>query len=361
MDKKITDFIVTELKIGKWSLAPIDMLLLVFAAVFGAMARSCVYSYSCMEATAYLEMSGGLKAATACFDVLVAIVSAGYVFELTGHKVKSFLAYAVVIMLPVLSAGSAMWGMGDSVFVFFAVLSLLLLTKEKGTAALICYGVSLFLSRYAFFLLPVYAIAFMQKKVKFAAFLAPLCGVWFRNGLCANDGELSFPIFEAERLMSLTRGQNLLSYNRPNFFQIIGPDKFVTEYTLVFKSLTAVIMLVTVVLVLQKQEELKSGKIVSLSLLLAMVIPFVMPQMDERCGLLADILAVIFVMKYTDMYYVAVIHVIVSYIAYSAYFRGEPVIPLCYVAFVMMFLIVVMLRFVMGGKKLFIGFTKKEN
>ena len=35
-------------------------------------------------------------------------------------------------------------------------------------------------------------------------------------------------------------------------------------------------------------------------------------------------------------------------------------IPLCYVAFVMLFLIVIMLRFVMGGKKFFIGFTKKE-
>ncbi len=360
MDKKITDFIVTELKIGKWSLAPIDLLLLIFAAVFGAMARSCVYSYTCMEAASYVEISGALKIATACFDVLLAVVSAVYVWELTGHKIKAFLAYAVVIMLPVLSAGSAMWGMGDSIFVFFAVLSLLLLTKGKGTAAVICYGVSLFLSRYAFFLLPIYAIAFMQKKTKLVAFLAPICGAWFRNGLCANDGKLSFPIFEAERLMSLTRGESLLSYNRPNFFQIIGPDKFVTEYTLVFKSLTAVIMLIVVVLVLQKQEEIGAEKVISLSLLLAMLLPFVMPQMDERCGLLADILAVIFVMKFTDMYYVAVIHVILSYIAYSAYFRGEPVIPLCYVAFVMLFLIVIMLRFVMGGKKFFIGFTKKE-
>lgn len=360
MDKKITDFIVTELKIGKWLLAPIDVLLLVFAPVFGAMARSCVYSYTCMEATAYLNMSDGLKITTACFDVLLAVVSAMYVFELTGHKIKAFLAYAVVIVLPVLSAGSAMWGMGDSVFVFFAVLSLLLLTKGKGNAAVVCYGLSLFLSRYAFFLLPVYAIAFMQKKTKLVSYLAPLCGAWFRNGIVSNEGKISFPIFEAERLMSLTRGENLLCYNSPNFFQIIGPDKFVTEYAIVFKSLTAVIMFATVVLVLQKQEEIRAEKIVSLSLLLAMVIPFVMPQMDERCGLLADILAVIFVMVYTDMYYVAVIHVILSYIAYSAYFRGEPVIPLCYVAFVMLFLIVVMLRFVMGGKKFVIGFAKKE-
>ena len=159
--------------------------------------------------------------------------------------------------------------------------------------------------------------------------------------------------------MSLTRGENLLSYNWPNFFQIIGTDKFVTEYAPVFKGIAAVVMFVTMILVLQKNEEFGKERIVPLSLLLAMVIPFVMPQMDERCGLLADILAVIFVMKYMDMYYVAIIHVIVSYIAYSAYFRGEAVILLCYIAFVLLFLIVVMIRFVVSGKRLFIGFTEK--
>ncbi len=361
MDKKLTDFIVTELKIGKWRLAPIDLLLLAFAAVFGAMARSCVLSYACMEAKGYLQLMDGLKIATAVFDILLSVVSGLYVYELTHHKIKAFLAYAIVLMLPVLSAGSAMWGMGDSIFVFFAVLSLLLLTKGKGASALICYGVSMFLSRYAFFLLPIFAIAFMQKKTKLVYYLAPLCGAWFRNGLVINEGKASFPVFEAERLLSLTRGENLLSYNWPNFFQMIGPDKFVAEYGMVFKCIAAVLMLTTVILVLQKKEELVDEKIVSLSLLLAMVIPFVMPQMDERCGLLADILAVIFVMKYVDMYYVAVIHVIISYMAYSAYFRGEPVIPLCYVACAMLFLITLMIRFVANGKKFVIGFTEKEN
>ncbi len=360
MDKKITDFIVTEFKIGKWKLAPIDFLLLIFAAVFGMMTRSCVYTYSSMEAPAYLAISTGLKAATACFDVFLAILCGVYVYELTAHKIKAFLAYAIVIMLPVLSAGSAMWGMGDSIFVFFAVLSLFLLTKGKGTMALLCYGVSFFLSRYAIFLLPVFMIAFLQKKTRFAAFLAPLCGAWFRNGMTAENEALSFPLFEAQRLLSLTRGETLLSYNQPNFFQVIGPDKFVGEYTIVFAALSVAVMLAAVVLVQQKNENLCSQKMLSLSLLLAMLLPFLMPQMDERCGLLADVLAVIFVMNYVDMYYVAVIHVILSYMAYSAYFRGEPVIPLCYAAFVMLFLIVVMLRFVMGGKKLYVGFIEKE-
>ena len=362
MDRKITDFIVREFKIGKWMLAPIDLLLLLFAPVFGVMLRLSVQSYyACPETKGYVMVVDGLKIATGCFDILLAVVAAMFVFELTGHKIKAFLAYAIIILLPVLAAGSAMWGMGDSIFVFFAVLSLYLLVAGKGNRAVICYGVALFLSRYAFFLLPVFAIAFLQKKTKLIAYLVPLCGAWFRNGMVSGDGKLSFPVFEAERILSLMRGENLISYHWPNIYQIIGPDKFVTEYSLVAKSIAAVVMLAVVVLAVQKGEETKQAHWVSLSLLLAMVFPFFMPQMDERCGLLPDVLAVIFVMKYVDMYYVAVIHILISYIAYSAYFRGESVIPLSYVAFVLLFLIVVMVRFVVSKKKLFIGFGERES
>lgn len=361
MDKKITGFIITEVKIGKWMLAPIDLLLFVAAAVFGIMTRVSVVSYTCMELSLYKQISGGLKIATGCFDLLLAVLCALFVYELTAHKVKAFLAYAIVIMLPVLSAGSGMWGMGDSIFVFFAVLSLYLLVKEKGNAALISYGISMFLSRYAFFLLPLYAIAFMQKKTKLVYYLAPLCGAWFRNGVVSQEGPLPVPSFEAERLLTIARGEGLLSFNWPNFFQIIGPDKFVQEYGLVAKSMAAVLMLVFVAAAVSTGRELTKDKIVPVALTFSMIFPFIMPQMDERCGLLADILAVVFVMKYMDMFYVAVIQIIISYIAYSAYFRGESVIPLCYVAAVMLFLIVVMLRFVGSGKKLVIGFFERES
>lgn len=361
MDKKITDFIVTELKIGKWKIAPIDFMLFIAAAVFGIMTRISVVSYRCMELPLYEKISDGLKIATGCFDLLLAILCALFVYELTSHKVKAFLAYAIIIMLPVLCAGSGMWGMGDSIFVFFAVLSLYLLVKEKGNAAVICYGISLFLSRYAFFLLPLYAIAFMQKKTRLVYYLAPFCGVWFRNGVVSQEGALSVPGFEAERLLTIARGDGLLSYNWPNFFQIIGPDKFVQEYGVVAKSMAAVLMFVLVVSAVSFGRELTKENTVPVALTFSMLFPFIMPQMDERCGLLADVLAVIFVMKYMDMYYVAVIQVIISYIAYSAYFRGESVIPLSYVAFVMLFLIVVMLRFVGSGKKLVIGFFERES
>ena len=49
MDKKITDFLVKEIKIGKWMLAPIDLLLFVAAAVFSVMIRISVVDYTAIE------------------------------------------------------------------------------------------------------------------------------------------------------------------------------------------------------------------------------------------------------------------------------------------------------------------------
>ena len=237
MDKKITDFLVKEMKIGKWMLAPIDLLLFVAAAVFSVMIRISVVDYTAIELPAFVKYSNMLSIVTGITDLLLAVLGALIVYDLTERKIRAFLTYAILLMLPVLCASCAMWGMGDSIYIFFAVLSLYLLMKGKGNASLVSYGISLFLSRYAFFLLPVYAIAFMQKKNKLMYFIFPFCGVWFRNGIVHQSGYLPVPSFEMERLFVKLRGESLLSQNWPNIFQMIGTDKFIQEYSLVAKWL----------------------------------------------------------------------------------------------------------------------------
>jgi Gpi18-like mannosyltransferase len=325
-------------------LAPIDLLLFAAAAVFGLMLRLSVVSYTCLESPAYLRLGTGLKIATGCFDFLVAVLCALFVYELTAHKIKAFLAYAAALLLPVLVAGSGMWGMGDSIYLFFAVLSLYLLVRGNGSSAVVVYGISLFFNRYAFFLLPVFALAFMQKKAKLVSYLAPLCGVWFRNGLVQKEGTLSVPMFEAERLLTASRGDTLLSYNWPNLYQLIGPDRFVIEYGTAAKLLAATLMLCIVAAVLMQDAAFQKERTLLLAACCCVLFPFIMPQMDERSGLLADVLLVIFVMRCTEKYYLALLQVTISYIAYSAYFRGESVLPLSAVALAELGILLILLR-----------------
>ena len=134
MDKKITDFLVKEIKIGKWMLAPIDLLLFVAAAVFSVMIRISVVDYTAIELPAFVKCGNMLSIVTGITDLLLAVLGAMIVYDLTGRKIRAFLAYAILLMLPVLCASCAMWDMGDSIYIFFAVLSLYLLMKDKGNA-----------------------------------------------------------------------------------------------------------------------------------------------------------------------------------------------------------------------------------
>ncbi len=339
MDKKITDFLIKEIKIGKWMLAPIDLLLFVAAAVFSVMIRISVADYTAIDLPAFVKYGNMLGIVTGITDLLLAVLGALIVYDLTGRKIRAFLAYAILLLLPVLCASCAMWGMGDSIYMFFAVLSLYLLMKGKGNASLVSYGISLFLSRYAFFLLPIYAIAFMQKKNKLFYFIFPLCGVWFRNGIVHQSGYLPIPSFEMERLFVKLRGESLLSQNWPNIFQMIGTDKFIQEYSMVAKVAAAALMLLVIMLVLLQNREMSGESIWYVGLVLSVLIPYVMPQMDERAGLLSCVLYLLFVMKHPDLYYLAIVQVIITYISFSAYFRGESVIPLGAVALAELFVL----------------------
>ena len=320
-------------------LAPIDLLLFVAAAVFSVMIRISVADYTAIELPAFVKYGNMLGIVTGITDLLLAVLGALIVYDLTGRKIRAFLAYAILLLLPVLCASCAMWGMGDSIYMFFAVLSLYLLMKGKGNASLVSYGISLFLSRYAFFLLPIYAIAFMQKKNKLLYFIFPLCGVWFRNGIVHQSGYLPVPSFEMERLFVKLRGESLLSQNWPNIFQMIGTDKFIQEYSMVAKVAAAALMLLVIMLVLLQNREMSGESIWYVGLVLSVLIPYVMPQMDERAGLLSCVLYLLFVMKHPDLYYLAIVQVIITYISFSAYFRGESVIPLSAVALAELFVL----------------------
>lgn len=344
MDKKITDFLVKEIKIGKWMLAPIDLLLFVAAAVFSVMIRISVVDYTAIELPAFVKYGNMLSFVTGITDLLLAVLGSLIIYDLTERKIRAFLTYAILMMLPVLCASCAMWGMGDSIYIFFAVLSLYLLMKGKGNASLVSYGISLFLSRYAFFLLPVYAIAFMQKKNKLMYFIFPFCGVWFRNGIVHQSGYLPVPSFEMERMFVKLRGESLLSQNWPNIFQMIGTDKFIQEYSLVAKVAAASLMLLVIMLVLLRSWKMSGEGIWYVGLVLSILIPYVMPQMDERAGLLSCVLYLLFAMKHPDLYYLAIVQVIITYISFSAYFRGESVIPLSAVALAELFVLLLTIR-----------------
>ena len=269
---------------------------------------------------------------TGITDLLLAVLGSLIVYDLTGRKIRAFSD----ICDPADASGIVckLCYVGHGRFYLYFLRSAFFVSADERQRK--CFTGQLwdqsFLKQICFFLLPVYAIAFMQKKNKLMYFIFPFCGVWFRNGIVHQSGYLPVPSFEMERLFVKLRGESLLSQNWPNIFQMIGTDKFIQEYSLVAKVAAASLMLLVIMLVLLRSWKMSGEGIWYVGLVLSILIPYVMPQMDERAGLLSCVLYLLFAMKHPDLYYPAIVQVIITYISFSAYFRGESVIPLSAVA-----------------------------
>ena len=103
------------------------------------------------------------------FDYALASVCAAMIREMTGSRLKTFLTYAFVIMLPSVVLNSSAWGQCDSVYVFFCILCIWLLVKEKYTFAFLSFGMAFSFKLQAIFLAP-FLILWYLKERKFSLF-----------------------------------------------------------------------------------------------------------------------------------------------------------------------------------------------
>ncbi|MBD5545424.1 MAG: hypothetical protein HDR01_14585 [Lachnospiraceae bacterium] len=346
MDKAIREFLVKEIRFKKYSLAPLDILLLIGTAIAGACLRESVVSYvpQEVEEAIGLAMINQLKLFSMVFDVFLAVLMLDLVTGITGNKIKGFLAYGVMLLFPVLAASSAMWGMGDEAYVFFALLSISYTLKGKGNMGLCSLGISILLNANGLFLLPVFLGLYLRKEVKAAAFLAPAFGLAANRLIVTKMLPFRLPFIQADALLAESRGEAVLSYHYPNIYQIFGVDKFVTEYSQAAVCFVICLGVMIGVLIALSKKDLTKERVLLLFVLSAMVIPYFAPFMNERSGMIADVAAVLLGFAVLRKFYVPLVQVIISYVAYSAYFRGESVMPMALPAAVSLLLIMDLIR-----------------
>ncbi len=346
MDKAITGFLTKEIKWKQFSFAPLDLLLLLGTTVVAILLRESIFNYTALNTVNESQelISIELKVFYSLIDFVLAVICACLVLSLTNNKIKSFLAYGITLMFPVLTAGSAMWGMGDSIYLLFTVAAVGFALRKKADLGLISLGIASIFNMNALFVLPVFIMLYLRKEVKIISFIFPFIGFWTNKWLSMPECPIFNSIFAAERLLSESRPTKLLSYNYPNIFQFFGPGEFVQEYSQASVWLVVFAAVIFGVLTAMNKKENTNKRILSLFVLSALLIPFLAPFMNERSGMLAAVLALILGFTTMKKFYIPIVQGILVYIAFSAFFRGESVIPLALAAGVSLLLIMDLLR-----------------
>lgn len=372
IDQFLRGLVTKKFKIKKFEIGFLDLLLIIFATVFGCSIRYALrnvvagdYKMFFEPWVATLREAGGgfqglsaefeyvdyttpyllilsfisicpffntlilMKMVSVFFDFVAAIAIGFIVYEMTDKKQSGYMAYAVMLFVPTIVANGAMWAQCDIIFTSFVMLSLLFMLKDKPRASLIFYGIAFAFKLQTLFIAPLYVLLWVKKKMKIQHFLwLPIMyfiGIipsWIAG---KNLWELlTVYLFQANGEMDIYK----LSHKFPNVYQIIGTDSFLREYADAGIYFTLAVLMVLMYYIARKNFTFTKDLIIRMGMFFVMVVVFFLPHMHERYGILADVLSVIVAFSNPRKFYVPLIAIGCSFAGYTMYLAQQTVIPL---------------------------------
>ena len=291
-----------------------------------------------------------IKYISVVFDYALAYVMMLAAGRFGGEKAK-LPVFLTTMILPTVLVDGACWGQCDSVYVFFVVLCLYMLSTDRPVRSAAALAVAFAFKLQTIFFFPVVLLGLMHKRYKlrhaavfFAAYVATMI-----PALIAGK-----PFMEAVSVYaSQSMGQyyDRLTYGAPNLYMFfpmmefsvgqpfkwmrylpgidaqarnpyINPDLFPD---LQHAALYACVILTLIVVVywLMHWKEITPDMMLDLAMFFAIFLPFVMPKMHERYFFMADLLSVLYAAKYARRRYLPLLVVGASMTSYCSYLMRQ--------------------------------------
>lgn len=294
-----------------------------------------------------------IKLLTVAFDYALALVMMRAAAQFASPK-AALPVMLIVTALPTTLLGGACWGQCDSVYVFFIVLSLVLLGKDRPAGSAVALAVAFAFKLQTIFFFPVVLLGLIHKRYKLrhaAAFFAAYL-VTMIPALVA--GRPFWDALSVYANQSMGQYYDRLTYNAPNlylFFPMLGfsntqpytwmryiqgvDEEATNAYlnadlmpAMQTAALYACILLTLVVVIywLMHSAEITQDMTLCFALFFAIFLPFVMPKIHERYFYLADMLSILYAAKREDRRFLPLLVVGASWFSYLPYLtRQRPV------------------------------------
>jgi len=294
-----------------------------------------------------------IKYVTVIFDYFLALIMMCAAGRFGGEKAKKPV-FLLMMVLPTTLLGGACWGQCDSVYAFFVVLSLYMLATDRPMRSAMALAVAFAFKLQAIFFFPVVLLGLLNRKFDwrhalafFAAYIATMIPAllagrpfWDALSVYANQSMgqyydrlsynapnlyLFFPMMEFASSQEFTWMRNIAGIDGKGLNAYLNPDLFPD---LQHAALYACIILTLIVVIywLMHWKEINMDMTLNLALFFAIFLPFVMPKIHERYFYLADMLSILYAVRYAERRFMPLLVVGSSLMSYVPYLmRQRPI------------------------------------
>lgn len=234
-----------------------------------------------------------IKITSSVSDYAMAASLAFLCWQMTRSHWRSAAAYAIVLCLPTVFLNSAAWGQCDSMYTTWIILFMGLYLAGKPRLGLLCFGFALAIKLQAIFILPAVLILWLCGRIRLRQLLYAPVG-YFVLFIPAMIGSRSFsPLFQAYAMQ--TKVHNLAS----NIFTGAALFKgFAAEdLDMIAGMLIPATMVAVGIIALycwQRKQSMTRQTDFLLILLMAALIPFLLPAMKDRYYYMIEVLTVVY-------------------------------------------------------------------
>ena len=343
-----------------------------------------------------------IKSISVVFDVVLALFTYLILRLKYEHSYIPIIGAIVMLFAPTVVINSSAWGQCDAIYAAFCLGSLYFLLKKRPAWACVFFGVAIAFKLQAIFFLPVLLMFVLKRTLPLrylilipAVFLALLVPSYLAgrdvgslltvyteqmntggvgagvtqtpNGQARPMNGNGMPQFDnrngqpsANAGSPPVRPQNgfggtpggrpgagfgqfsftSLTYNAPTIYQWLDGTAFANNKW-VGIGLAALAIALLGGLLLVTKTSLTSRVIMDISLVCALTIPFLLPEMHERYFYLADVISIVYAFSFPRSFYVAIIMQLISLLSYAPYLLNIEIMSLWYVSFAVLGLVLV--------------------
>jgi len=282
------------------------------------------------------------------FEIMVAF----FVMKIVNMKYKNeklgYLPFGILLLIPTVILNGSVWGQCDIIYTAFVIASIYYILRQNPIISIIFYAVALSFKLQAIFILPLFAILLFKNRIKiYHLLLIPLTYLVLSIpslivGRPLKDILLTY-INQSSEYTNLT-------YNAPSIYQWFS-SSFFSNTTLIGNvgiMFTLIVVLIIIYVSIKYIKVIKYENVIELSLLFAVIVPFLLPRMHERYFFMADIISLLYAFCFPRKLYIAIIIPLVSLFCYFPFLYNtstDYIVDLSIVLFIIIIDLLISFRF----------------